>query len=561
MTSSAVELQDVTFTFAGRDQPSLRGVSCALPPASWTLVAGRTGSGKSTLLRAMAGLIPRHTAGRMEGRVRLFGEDTANLSPGGLASRVGLVLQSPDDQLCATTVSAEVAFGLENACMPPVEIGPRVAEALARVELAELADRPVAPLSGGQKQRLAVAAVLAMRPRLVVLDEPLSQLDPESAADLLATLDELRRQGLTIVVAEHRLDDCLPRADRVLVLDGGSLAASVGRDERRRLSAALETAGLDPPDVARLSSLAGFGPLWTADEVVAVVQSGRDGSVPAPSPEPAPSGASAERNSAQAPVTRVAGFAVRHRGAAAPVFRDVSFDLHEGECVALVGPNGAGKSTLLAALAGLWKPAAGRIEMAPAPAGVVPAGLVLQNPDLMLFCRTVAEELAFGPQQIGLPAGEAADRARAAAAACGLVSRWEENPQSLSQGERLRTALAATLALAPRMLLFDEPTSGQDPRQVSAVMEAVVALVCCRGATAAVLFSTHDLRTVVRWSDRVLVLADGRLLADLPPSELLADDRLLAAARLRRPPVWEVRRRLALAGTTVEVMAEELRRW
>jgi energy-coupling factor transport system ATP-binding protein len=248
-----------------------------------------------------------------------------------------------------------------------------------------------------------------------------------------------------------------------------------------------------------------------------------------------------------------------------PLWQELSFSLHAGQRVALVGPNGAGKSSLLGVLAGLIKPTSGltiwNVESDKTASARRPAvGLLLQNPDLMLFCNTVEEELAFGPRQFGLRPAEVAERVDAAARQMSVKMLLDQPALGLSQGQRLRAALAATLTLEPPLLLLDEPTTGQDPRQVSQLMEAISAEFTTGHAYRCLLFSTHDLRVAMRFADRVLVLADGALLADCSPERLMSDDALLTAAGLHRPPLWELRHRYRLCGRTVTELAEELRR-
>ncbi len=552
MSQPAVLVQQLGFTFAGRDTPSLAEISFSLEPGSWTVVTGRTGSGKTTLLRALAGLIPRHTSGRMQGRVVLFGDDTGDArfweSPG----RVGLVQQSPDDQICTTSVMAEMAFGLENLAMPPEEIGRRIEAGLQQVDLVEMADARVRELSGGQKQRLILASVLAMQPGLLLLDEPLSQLDPQAAADLLDTLKRLRDDRMTIVIVEHRLDEILPLADRVLVLDRGQLVANDRADDSLALETSFTAHGLQLPDILWLANRLGKKEVRTAAELVAAVPAAKN-------PTPKTTQQRSRDNSNRVPLLSTEELAYSYPGMRQPVWSDISLRIGQYERVALVGPNGSGKSTLLAVLAGLLRPTAGGIRLAPDDDSRGRCcGLVLQNPDLTLFCRTVHDELAFGPRQLGRT-GEEIDRwSVQAAGAMSIESLWDQSPQALSQGERLRTAVAATLAMHPRLLLLDEPTTGQDLRQVHAVMDAVEQQIDIQDTTGAVLFSTHDLRAVVRHADRVLVLAEGGLAADCTPEELLADERLLRLARLRRPPLYEARHRWQLAALTADEMLEEL---
>jgi energy-coupling factor transport system ATP-binding protein len=250
----------------------------------------------------------------------------------------------------------------------------------------------------------------------------------------------------------------------------------------------------------------------------------------------------------------------RYPRAAKAAMPELTFTLHGGERVAIVGPNGAGKSTFLALLAGLLKPTEGEFDFGARRGAAAPCGLMLQNPDLTLFCDTVREELAYGPRQSRLDAAIVAERVRNVAEQLELTALLDEPPLALSQGQRLRTAVGALLTLEPRLLLLDEPTTGQDQGVVARLLAAMAASV--EGSdTRALVFSTHDLRSVMRYADRVLVLANGKLLADVEPRGLFDDNNaLLKEAGLRRPPLVEVRRRLGLAGTTIAELAEELRR-
>lgn len=566
-----VEVESLSYTFVGRERSSLRDIAFTLPAASWTVIAGRTGSGKSTLLRALAGLIPHHASGLMQGRVRLLGADTRTLRPAGFARRVGLILQSPDDQLCATTVEAEVAFGLENLGLPAREIGPRIDAALAAAGLAELQRRPTRHLSGGQKQRLLLASIGALEPRILLLDEPLAQLDSFAAAELLGELDQLRRQGVTIVVAEHRLDDLVPLADRVLVLDAGRLVDDLSTASAD-LCDALMRHGLVPPEVSNLAQVLGCGTARTADMLLEQLDS-QQISHSATAALKEDSAHVVERRETSRtgtiaalpqPALQVENLGYRFPGSHNYVWRELDFVLHHGECVAVVGANGSGKSTLLHLLAGLAHPTAGRIERWPSSAAQSKSivGLVPQNPDLTLFCATVRDEIAFGPRQFGLDAATIESRVAELARQYNLEELLDQPPLALSQGQRLRTAVVAALSVEPRVLLLDEPTTGQDRQQVERVMTAIDDTL--RGpdggsrAIGCVLFSTHDLSIVARHASRVLVLDDGKLAADCTPDELLANDALLAQAHLRRTPLLDVRHRLALRGMTVAEIAKEI---
>lgn len=523
--SAALRVDCLSFIYAGRAQPSLIEISVSIEPGSLVLLAGRSGSGKSTLLRAMAGLIPRHSAGVMGGRVLLstpprFAKrttdgsdaddgrqlDTRHATPRELAHRVGLVLQSADEQLCATSVAGEIAFGLENLGLPPHEIESRIAAAIEQFGLED--GQAVSPqqLSGGQKQRLLLAAFWAMRPGVLLLDEPLSQLDAVAAQELLDEIRRLREQGWAMVIAEHRLDQLLLFADRLCVLDGGRLMADVCTSDAPAVAAALQQWNC-------LSKSTSPGD----DESFL-----RTASVP-----------HRRQTAAAQPLLSADGLGFQFPRTAAPLFTDVTFTIERGERVALVGPNGGGKSTLLAIVAGLLEPSLGNLQMYE-PCDRSACGLLLQNVDLTLFCASVYDELAFGPRQLGWRHEAVHEQVLRIAEQLNIAEFLDQPPLSLSQGQRLRVALAATLTLRPRLLLLDEPTTGQDPEEVDRVLTVATTTVARGGGSEAVVLSTHDLRTVSCFADRVLVLAEGRLLADCSPSNLLADDALLTAACLRR---------------------------
>jgi energy-coupling factor transport system ATP-binding protein len=499
---AAVVADGLCYTFMGRETPSIDDVSLSLAAGSWTLVAGKTGSGKSTLLRALAGLIPQQAAGTMFGRVRVFGLDTRTAQLLELASSAGLVPQSPDEQLCTTTVADEIAFGLANLCLPVDEIDRRISQWLDRFGLAPQRRQSTHTLSGGQKSRLLLASVLAMGPRLLLLDEPLAQLDYQGAVELLDLLERLRGKGLTIVVAEHRFEDLASRVDRVLVLDCGRVVMDRPAREANLVSALGEVglsantvADLEPRLVAPIQPTARI-PSTTTDTLVHVDR-----------------------------------ISQRFAGRQEPVWSDVSFRIDVGEHIAIVGANGSGKSTILHVLAGLVQPTTGVLTLAPAEQGRAPLALIPQNPDLTLFCRTVREELAFGPRQLGLSVAEVHDRVDEAAAAMAVADKLDEPPLALSQGQRLRVATASALTLRPQLLMLDEPTTGQDPVEVHRLMSAVGAAVRSRRVGAA-LFTTHDVQLVARFASRAMVLAEGRLIVDGPAGELLGNQETLRLARL-----------------------------
>lgn len=538
--ASVLEVRGYGYTYPGRSAPALADISFELRAGSCTLLVGRTGSGKSTLLRGICGLLTA-AGGAARGEVLVDGLRINRAAAADRARRVGLVLQSPDDQICCGTVSAEVAFGLCNLGLKPEDIASRVEQALAQVGLADRSQEPTHSLSGGLKQRLVLASILAMRPRLLLLDEPLSQLDALAAGELLAALDAARQQGLAILIAEHRLEEVLPWADRLLSLDGGRLVADVHVCADGRWAAALDAAGLPAPSLVKLARQLAAPPARHAEELLAALPAERRNLTP-----PLPRTRSADDAFAAAPTNAIPAhaacahelaYAFRRDGPA--VLQGVTFSINAGERVALVGPNASGKSTLLALLAGLITPTAGSLECPASPVALVP-----QNPDLGLIGATVADELRLGPLLRGATVAEANRCASELAQQLGLAAHLTSPPHALSQGQRLRVAVAAALAVRPRLLLLDEPTLGQETACT------MLACLCSPGglisAQTALVLATHDLEVAARFADRVLVLHQGRLIADLHIAALLDDAALLSKACLRLPDVWRACRLLGL---------------
>lgn len=487
--AALVECHALCYTYRARTESALKDVTLALEHGSWTLVAGRSGGGKSTLLHAMAGLLNVADGAHRDGAVLIDGRDPQSLPAAERAALVGLVLQSADQQICTTTVEAEVAFGLENLALEASAIDARIDEALEFVGLRGERHRRVTELSGGQRQRLVLAAVLAMRPKVLLLDEPLSQLDPAASQQFLATLDRLRAGGPTLVVVEHRVAPWLERVVRTLLVDHCEI-------------------------VERGIAGASMNDLENRHDAPAPPTSERSASRPSPRHPPL----------AIAQLTDISFTYDRHQP---PTINQLCVKIHPNERIALLGANGSGKSTLLALLSGILQPQAGAITFAPSDLPVV--ALVPQNPDNLLFRRTVRDELAFAPLCAKCPPEEIAARVADAALRFHLEEHLDRASILLSQGERLRVALAATYTLHARLLVLDEPTTGQDPWHEAELMDALGDAVERGGPPEALLFSTHDLLVAERYADRALVLDGGRLVADDVPAKAIAAFRELLA--------------------------------
>ncbi|MCC6629912.1 MAG: ATP-binding cassette domain-containing protein [Chloroflexi bacterium] len=477
-----VDLRGVTFAYAGQP-PVLCEIDLRIGSGETVVLAGASGSGKSTLCRLLTGLVPHLHTGELRGQVHVAGLDVATNSPARLSRDVALVLQNPAAQCVATTVERDLALGPAYQGRDRTCIRARVAEATAALRIAHLLERSPHQLSGGEQQRVALAGALAQGGQLLVLDEPFAFLDSAGVVALQTILRQLRQRGITLVIAEHRLDLALPLADRLVVLDRGRIVGDAHPDSLS--AAALIGWGLEPP-----VGEPGSAPPAGAPPVMAT----QDAAIAADRP------AIVEWNGVW--------FARGER----PVLCGATLHLQAGQIVALVGPNGAGKSTLLRHANGLLRPQRGHIRVAGQPAGRRPVaelardvGLVWQQPLQMLFAPTVREELGAGPRALGR------DDPVLRAALCerfGLGPLLDRVPQRLSAGERRRVALVAILASRPRALLLDEPTAGQDAAGRQALADLVVA--SARDGLAIVVAS-HDARWTARVASRTVRLIDGRI--------------------------------------------------
>jgi energy-coupling factor transport system ATP-binding protein len=448
---AVARVEGLTFRYPG-EEPALRDVSLELHEGEFVALLGPSGAGKSTLLRALSGLVPHFHGGRFEGRVTVGGLDTRTARPARLAATVGTVFQDPEEQVVMTGVDAEVAFGLEQAGTPPQEIWPRVDEALDAVGARHLAGRQTAELSGGELQRVCLAAVLARRPRLLLLDEPTSQLDPEAAERFLACVARL---GAAVVLSEQRVERALELAQRVLFVEEGRLLLDGPRAEAR--------AWLDRHRPAYVASPSRDAPVRGSD----------------PGTE----------------VCRLARVSFAYPGGP-PVLDAADLVVRRGEVVVLEGPNGSGKTTLAKLAAGLLEPGTGTARREGR------ATYLSQDPGRYLLTERVLDEVA-------LAVGGNAARARAALDRVDLGWAADRHPRDLSSGERERLGLAAVAVTEPDLLVLDEPTRGVDPERKRALGEWLARYA---ESGHGVLVATHDRsfpahRRVALGSREVLLVA------------------------------------------------------
>ncbi|MCX4991259.1 MULTISPECIES: ABC transporter ATP-binding protein [unclassified Streptomyces] len=595
-----IRFEDVSVTYAGAAEPTVRGVDFEVPEGELVLLVGPSGVGKSTVLGAVSGLVPHFTGGTLRGRVTVAGRDTRTHKPRELADVVGTVGQDPLSHFVTDTVEDELAYGMESLGLAPAVMRRRVEETLDLLSLADLRDRPIATLSGGQQQRVAIGSVLTPHPRVLVLDEPTSALDPAAAEEVLAVLQRLVHDlGTTVLMAEHRLERVVQYADRLALLPAPGAPLTLGtpseimavspvcppvvelgrlagwsplpltvRDARRRAGTLRERLSTTPPGPTAVT--ADPGPTGRAENAVGTGGTQPAAALPLPStpthpasplppltppvaspfslsrllrrrsPDPAP---------LPADVAVVEKLAVRRGRVEA--LRQVDLTAGPGETIALMGRNGAGKSTLLGALVGLVEPAAGSVRVG----GAVPhrtaprdlvrrVGLVPQEPRDLLYADTVAAECAAADEDAGAGAGTCR------ALVSGLLPDIgdDTHPRDLSEGQRLALALAVVLTARPPLLLLDEPTRGLD---YAAKARLVTVLRGLAAEGHAIVLATHDVELAADLAHRVVILADGEIVADGPTAEVVVASPSFApqVAKILAPEPWltvaQVRKALA----------------
>lgn len=499
--------------YSGLDRFALDDVNVSLREGEFALIAGASGSGKTTFLRAIAGTVPKFYGGKVRGSLNVLGRDAKSSE---MSSKVAFAFQDPEDQLVMGTVEEEVAFGLENIGAKSAEMRLKVEEMLISLGLSGIRSNKLEELSCGQKQKVVLASVLAMHPKILLLDEPTSQLDPVSSEDLLTTLRRVNEEtGLTILIAEHRTDRCLHFADRIIFFEDGKIifdgsASKFVKSEREKFIPFF-------PPVARLfNGLKDVAvPLTVKDARKLLNQefSVQIKSLP-------------ERGNSSIRERTVKIEKLQHSySSGSKSLKGVTLDLFGGEFVAVVGENGAGKSTLVRHLNGLLKPSSGTVNVCGTDSkfGVEVlsehCGLLTQNPNDYLFSDTVLEELMLSLSYKDVKGSEAENRAIKILEEVDLVDLAGADPRSLSGGQRQRVALASVLVSDPRIIVLDEPTRGMDPL-CKENLGLILKRFAERGKT--VILVSHDVEFISRFADRVVVMGGGRVIADGPARKVLS---------------------------------------
>jgi len=510
MSDTPLIVENLSFRYRDRQGAAIHDISFDAKSGEVLLIAGASGCGKTTLIRCINGLIPRSYKGEMNGLVEVFGEEVKSWPLSRISQKIGTVLQDPERQILGTKVLNEVAFGLENLSVPREEIIERVDEALGFLKISHLRNRETFHLSGGEKQKVALAGVLAMRPSILLLDEPLASLDPASAQDTLDTVRFLADQGMTVLMVEHRVEDVLRiKPNRVMFMSEGEI---------RYLG-----------NLSGLSDVVNYREVkLPAEDIVKLA---------AHNPPPAElkllPGAQGD-GSKKEPLVKFENVDFGYESQT-EVLHGINLEIHRGDVIAVLGPNGAGKTTFVKHAIGLLKPKSGRVLVGGRDTRETSVaqiantlGYVFQSPSHMLFAPTVHEELAFGPTNLRHSKEQIEQEVKEALKIVNLAEKEQDPPLALSFGQQKRVSIAAILAMRSRILIMDEPTAGQDYQNYMNFMDSILQMP----GFEAVLFITHDVDLAVIYANRVLMISNGRLVADGSPQEVLHDFNRLEANRL-----------------------------
>ncbi|WP_405643551.1 ABC transporter ATP-binding protein [Streptomyces sp. NBC_00019] len=569
-----IRFKDVSVTYDGAAEPTVRGVDFEVPEGELVLLVGPSGTGKSTVLNSVCGLVPHFTGGTLRGRVTVAGRDTRTHKPRELADVVGTVGQDPLSHFVTDAVEDELAYGMESLGLAPDVMRRRVEETLDLLGLTDLRDRPISTLSGGQQQRVAIGSVLTPHPKVLVLDEPTSALDPAAAEEVLAVIQRLVHDlGTTVLMAEHRLERVIQYADQVALLPGQGAPPVLGdpaeimavspvyppvvdlgrlagwfplpltvRDARRRAGDLRERLNAGSADAAK-----GRGAVFISGSAAGrdQPQTARTRQQPTP---PEPLGAPTRRRwftrTTSTPLPPSPHTAEVHdvsvRRAHVQALRHITLTVTPGETIALMGRNGAGKSTLLNTLVGLVEPSAGSVRVG----GTVPhrtapkdlvrrVGLVPQEPRDLLYTDTVAAECTAADADAGAAPGTC--RTLVSELLPGVSD--DTHPRDLSEGQRLALALAVVLTARPPLLLLDEPTRGLD---YAAKARLVTLLKALAAEGHAIMLATHDVELVAEIAHRVVLLADGEVIADGPAADVIVASPSFApqVSKILAPQKW-----------------------
>ena len=538
-----IEFKDYTFKYRSQVEPTLRHVNLTINAGEKVLIVGPSGSGKSTLAHCINGLVPFSFPGESRGSLTVSGKDPAKEGIFGMSKLVGTVLQDTDGQFIGLTVAEDIAFALENDCVPQEELFQRVDEVAETVDVKFLLDHAPTELSGGQKQRVSMAGVMIDDVDILLFDEPLANLDPATGKRAIDLIDKISKTtGKTVLIIEHRLEDALYRdVDRIVVVGEGEIVADMKPDELL-CTDVLEKEGIREPLYITALKHAGCTvkpetmPQHIESMELAPYRERVQGWFQKAELPP-----ERQRTESMLEVEGVSFSYVPGK----KVLQDINFRIEKGEMVSIVGKNGAGKSTLSNLICGFITPNSGKIllegedisGLSIKERGEV-IGLVMQNPNQMISKPMIFDEVALGLAVRGVPEEEIKERVHETLKICGLYPFRNWPVSALSFGQKKRVTIASILVMNPRVLILDEPTAGQDFRHYTEIMEFLKDINERLGIT--IIMITHDMHLMLEYTDRAIVIADGHMIADDAPAKVLTDSQIADRAYLKETSLYEL---------------------
>lgn len=538
-----IEFKDYSFKYRSQKEPTLHHINLSIYPGEKVLIVGPSGSGKSTLAHCLNGLVPFSYSGESTGSLTVAGKEPSKEGIFGMSKLVGTVLQDTDGQFIGLTVAEDIAFALENDCVPQEEIFSRVNEVAETVEVKNLLTHAPTELSGGQKQRVSMAGVMIDDVEILLFDEPLANLDPATGKRAIALIDKIsRKSGKTVVIIEHRLEDALYRdVDRIVVVGEGKIVADAKPDELLCMDV-LEKEGIREPLYVTALKHAGctIRPETLPQHIETMdlapykekVQNWYKKAELPPA-----------RHSTE-PALEIKELYFSYLSGK-PVLQNIHFRIEKGEMVSIVGKNGAGKSTLSSLICGFIKPDRGEILLNGSDISGLSIkergeviGLVMQNPNQMISKPMIYDEVALGLAVRGVPEEEMKERVYDTLKICGLYPFRNWPVSALSFGQKKRVTIASILVMNPQVLILDEPTAGQDYRHYTDIMEFLKTINEKMGIT--IVMITHDMHLMLEYTDRAIVIADGHLLADDTPARVLTDGAIADKAYLKKTSLYDL---------------------
>jgi energy-coupling factor transport system ATP-binding protein len=539
-----ITFNDVSVQYRRSKEKQLENISFELNEGELTLLMGPSGSGKSTLVLLFNGIIPHHTRAKVTGEIEVFGKNPLDTSVLEMSSLIGMLLQDPESQLATSRVRDEIIFTLEFQGKNPIEIDEKTQNLMQKFHILPLADSDSTRLSGGEKQQVALAAMMALDPSIIILDEPTSNLDPVNTSIVLNHVQRFRKQGKTVILIEHKINEVFNycRPDKILLMNEGRVIAQ-DRPNKLFKTTLLEDIGLAIPTVARYVEKSGlrnrkedklpfslpefkdFVDSLSKQETFMLKQS--------LSPPERINLKTEQR------LLRFEHVTFAYRNQLHPSLTDLSFMINRGEFIAIIGNNGSGKSTLVKHIIGLNKPDTGIVIIndvdtrKSTAAQLAPKiSFLFQNPDNQIFNSTVLKEVKFAPLNCKMPKEDAITRATASIHSVGLGKYIDQNPLKLSMGQKQRVAVASALAMTPEIIVLDEPTTGQDPSSLKGIMDLMKKEYQTKTN---IVMVTHNMDLVDQVANRVLVMSDSKVIADGETDSIFTNSEILNQSNLKAP--------------------------